>query len=294
MKNKPTLFTIKIYGEGLTEWFYFDKLRSLERFSFTLEPDLPAKSRSSYKKRLRIIDKELRKSADERADLIILITDLDNIVADESELRAYKEAKSRYKEKGVVFIESLPCIELWFFYHFKTRFDKSCYATYDEIKQPLKQHLPDYDKSRSYYTGNKLFNGTIMSSYPHRISATRCAHHSCRYPAIDGELANFTNIHELIMFLHMLQFFYILSDILHSKVHASFDLIPEVEGLGKINAWMGDSVIYTMKVECDKIMCYLGGPGVEIPLDFDYKEASEDIQLFLTQAQEALLSNLHI
>lgn len=56
--QRPTGFTIKIYGEGLTEWYYFDRMRSAEKFSFTLEPGMPANSRSSYKKRLLLI-KEL-------------------------------------------------------------------------------------------------------------------------------------------------------------------------------------------------------------------------------------------
>ena len=57
----PLRYTIKVYGEGLTEWFYFDKLKQLNRFQFTLEPQIPQASRSSYKQNLKLIDKELNK-----------------------------------------------------------------------------------------------------------------------------------------------------------------------------------------------------------------------------------------
>lgn len=61
MEQKQLKFTIKIYGEGFTEWFYFDYLRVNNKFKFTVEPDLPNGSKSSYKKRLKLIDKELKK-----------------------------------------------------------------------------------------------------------------------------------------------------------------------------------------------------------------------------------------
>lgn len=40
-RNKPFRYTVKIYGEGLTEWVYFDSLRASSRFRFSLEPEIP-------------------------------------------------------------------------------------------------------------------------------------------------------------------------------------------------------------------------------------------------------------
>lgn len=40
-RNKPFRYTVKIYGEGLTEWVYFDSLRTSSRFRFSLEPEIP-------------------------------------------------------------------------------------------------------------------------------------------------------------------------------------------------------------------------------------------------------------
>ncbi len=46
---RPLEYTIKIYGEGFTEWFYFDGLRTNNRFRFSMVPEVPKNSRSSYK-----------------------------------------------------------------------------------------------------------------------------------------------------------------------------------------------------------------------------------------------------
>ena len=78
MGRQRTEFIVKIFGEGLTEWYYFDALRSLERFPFTLEPNLPSKSKSSYKKRLPNIDKELRRPQPESVNFIEHDTELEN------------------------------------------------------------------------------------------------------------------------------------------------------------------------------------------------------------------------
>lgn len=83
-------YTIKVYGEGLTEWFYFDSLRKLNRFRFSLEPDMLKSSRSSYKQNLKLIEKELRKKTEERADAIFLVIDTDTIIHDKDQYRKYQ------------------------------------------------------------------------------------------------------------------------------------------------------------------------------------------------------------
>lgn len=268
--QKSTVFTIKIYGEGLTEWYYFDKIRARERFVFSLEPGLPAKSRSSYKKRLQLINKELKRPPQERADLIILVTDLDNIVADPSEYREYLAAKHKYESLGVVFIESHPCIELWFLYHFKNRFTKSSYPSFDAIKNELSSFLPDYDKSGKYYSANTVFRDFIINSPAHRTSATGCAHASCQYSPVDGEICNYTNIHRVVLFLHMLQFYYILSDLLHSKVHRAFSLEIKVDGLNEISVTLKNIHLFSIKAERERIIWIYSGIRMEVPMNFTY------------------------
>lgn len=286
--SRPTKFTVKIFGEGQTEWFYFDKLRSKKLFTFSLEPGLPVKSRSSYKKRLLLIDKELERPEDERANLIVLVTDLDNIVCDSAQHKEYLEDKARYEARGVVFVESHPCIELWFLYHFTPRYEKSTYATYDEIKQPLREHLPKYEKSKDYYSGNSTFREAIVESLSRRVSAAGRADASCRYPVAEGEIANYTNIHRLVMFLHMMQYCYTFSDILHARIHSAFSIEPEVENLGKIDVKAQGEHLLTLKAERDKIYCCAGAMPVELPLEFHYGDLTDELHTLLATLEAAV------
>lgn len=99
MEQKQLKYTIKIFGEGYTEWFYFDHLRTSNKFKFTVEPDMPQQSKSSYKKRLKLIDQELKKNIQERANAIFLITDLDDISSKPKELDEYHKKKEIYKNR---------------------------------------------------------------------------------------------------------------------------------------------------------------------------------------------------
>ena len=281
MDIRATNFTVKIFGEGLTEWYYFDKLRSKKLFSFTLNPGFPAKSRSSYKKRLPLIDAELNRPDEERADLIVLITDLDNIVGDSAQYREYIKDKKLYENRGVIFIESHPCIELWFLYHFNKRYEKSTYTTYDEIKGPLRKHLPGYEKSKAYYTGNTTFRDFIIDSLVNRAKASVCAEASCGYPAIEDEISNHTNLHRLVIFLHMMQFCYILADILRSMIHKSFSFEPDVRNLENITIKVNGNYLASLKASRGRITCISEESNIEIPLNSNYEECSPLMDSFI-------------
>lgn len=99
MEQRPLEYTIKIYCEGFTEWYYFEWLRTNNRFKFSMEPDIPKNSRSSYKQNLKLIDKELRKNPQERADAIFLVIDTDTLVKNKAQYAIYQEAKEKYKSK---------------------------------------------------------------------------------------------------------------------------------------------------------------------------------------------------
>lgn len=45
MEQRPLEYTVKIYCEGFTEWYYFEWLRTNNRFKFSMEPDIPKNSR---------------------------------------------------------------------------------------------------------------------------------------------------------------------------------------------------------------------------------------------------------
>ena len=97
MEQRPLEYTVKIYCEGFTEWYYFEWLRTNNRFKFSMEPDIPKNSRSSYKQNLKLIDKELRKNPQERADAIFLVIDTDTLVKNKAQYAIYQEAKEKEK-----------------------------------------------------------------------------------------------------------------------------------------------------------------------------------------------------
>lgn len=224
MEQKQLKYTIKIYGEGYTEWFYFDQLRATNKFKFTIEPDMPNGSRSSYKKRLKLIDQELKKRPQERANAIFLITDLDNIQPDKKALEEYLSKKAAYKAKGVQFIESHPCIELWFLYHFWDKFEKSVFRTYDEMKSVLRKVLPSYDKSTSYYLKNKQFKDCIMQDAARRRQAVSNGIKSCKYETAEGEICNYSEMFKAIHFFRLLKEFCELDSIIKERKRTSVNL----------------------------------------------------------------------
>lgn len=162
MEQRPLEYTVKIYCEGFTEWYYFEWLRTNNRFKFSMEPDIPKNSRSSYKQNLKLIDKELRKNPQERADAIFLVIDTDTLVKNKAQYAIYQEAKEKYKKQGVIFIESHPCIEIWFLYHLIDKFARTNFETYEALRPAIENVLPKYEKTARYYQKASHKSLTIM------------------------------------------------------------------------------------------------------------------------------------
>lgn len=198
-------YTVKIFSEGITEWLYFDTLRAIKRFNFTMEPAIPQNGKSSYKQNLKLIDRELKKNPQERADAIFLVIDTDTIVKDNKQYAQYLQTKAKYEKMGVAFIESHPCIEIWFLYHLMENFGHTSYQVYDEILPPLRKVLAGYEKTAHYYRYNRTFAKEIMLSQENRNRAIANSIKSCKYEPLEGEIHNYTRIHEVIRLFRMLQ-----------------------------------------------------------------------------------------
>lgn len=202
---KPLEYTIKIYGEGFTEWFYFDGLRTNNRFRFTMEPEVPKNSRSSYKQILKLIDKELKKNPQERADAIFMVIDTDTLMADKKQYAVYLAAKEKYKAQGVIFIESHPCIELWFMYHLAEKFARTNYETYEALRPTIEALLPGYEKTARYYQRNRAFRDNILQDINKRAKAIEFGIRACKYDPIEGEVANYSELFKAIHFFRLMQ-----------------------------------------------------------------------------------------
>lgn len=151
-KNKPSLFRVAIVGEGETEWYYFNNMKHVEKFRFEVKPDLP--KHSDY---MTIINTARRKR-DEGYDLVFCVLDMDRIISNSTEYNGYISEKSKTKKnKNIEFIETMPCIELWFLLHFIEPYSNRIYLNYDQIIPVLKTHFKDYDKTEKFLKGIRLY-----------------------------------------------------------------------------------------------------------------------------------------
>lgn len=228
-QQRPLEYTIKIYGEGFTEWFYFDGLRTNNRFRFSMVPDVPKNSRSSYKQNLKLIEKELKKKAQERADAIFLVIDTDTLVKNKEQYSIYLATKDRYKKQGVIFIESHPCIELWFLYHLISKFARTNYETYEALRPSVEAVLPGYEKTAKYYQKNKFFKENILLNATNRTQAISYSLRACKYEPIEQEIANYTELFKAIHFFRLLQKFAEIRTLLFESLRHSVPLLHEIE-----------------------------------------------------------------
>ncbi len=191
-KSRPPKFQVAIVGEGETEWFYFSNMRQCERFSFKVAPDLP--KHSDYKS----IIKTARKKRDEGYDLVFCVLDLDRIIRNETDKKGYQSEKEKTKvNKGIEFIETMPCIELWFLLHFLKNYSSKIYIDYNQVSIPLKAHIPNYEKTTKFLKSIKLYeylnskgNFDLANEYATRLEKEK--------DASDNRLFNFTQINNLI------------------------------------------------------------------------------------------------
>ena len=153
IKQKSLHKSIAIIGEGLTEWFYFESLRQTERFAFDIKPELP--KRSDFRELIKLA----RQKREEGYDLVYIVLDMDRMAHNASEKHTYINEKAKTKKKsGIHFIESMPCIELWFLLHFLKIYSNRTYLNYEQVKPQLQKHYPGYEKSLQFFKKTKLYD----------------------------------------------------------------------------------------------------------------------------------------
>lgn len=254
---RPLEYTIKIYGEGFTEWFYFDGLRTNNRFRFSMVPDVPKNSRSSYKQNLKLIDKELKKKPQERADALFLVIDTDTIVKDKKQYALYLSAKEKYKKLGVIFIESHPCIELWFLYHLMDKFARTNYETYEAIRPSIETALPSYEKTAKYYQKNKAFKENVLQDMDKRKRAIDYSIRACKYEPIENETANYTELFKAIHFFRLLQKFAEIKALLSERLRRPTMISHEIMDHKSLVIRNKDNeVCCTLKYKGMNLQCY--------------------------------------
>lgn len=147
-KRKVTK-AIAIVGEGMSEWLYFDYIRTDRRYPFELRPDLP--KHSDY----RTVFAHAKKLLSSGYDFVFCVVDVDTIVAQNKQEEFIKACHSL--DGKLIPITSNPCIEFWFLLYLWERPVRKYYATYADLLPALRKYYPDYDKSRDYMQGKQFF-----------------------------------------------------------------------------------------------------------------------------------------
>lgn len=191
-KSLPPKFQVAIVGEGETEWFYFSNMRQHEKFGFKVVPGFP--KHSDYKS----IIQTARNKIDEGYDLVFCVLDLDRIITNATEEKGYNIEKSKSKaNKGIEFIETMPCIELWFLLHFLKNYSSKVYLDYNQVSMPLKNYIPGYEKTAKFLKPIRLYeylnkNGNFDKANEFALRLEEEKEDS------DNPLFNFTQINNLI------------------------------------------------------------------------------------------------
>jgi len=143
--------SVAIIGEGETEWFYFDSLRISNRYSFKMAPDFPSHSDIGH------ILKLAERYSNEGYDYVVCLIDMDRIKQNPTEWKKYQKHKTERKYKHVIFIETYPCTEFWFLLHFVPNLSTRLYRSYEELLPELQKYMPEYDKTKQYFTRTNLY-----------------------------------------------------------------------------------------------------------------------------------------
>ena len=264
-------YTVKIFSEGITEWHYFDTLRAIRRFNFSMEPAIPQNGKSSYKQNLKLIERELKKNPQERADAIFLVIDTDTLRNDSKQWGLYLQNKAKYEKLGVTFIESHPCIEIWFLYHLMEKFGHTSYQIYDDVLPPLRKVLAGYEKTARYYRSNRTFANEIMLSQKNRDRAIANAIKACKYEPVEGEIHNYTKVHEVIRLFRMLQRVNDIRVATTELLRTPVILKPVLDGNGNMQVFFnrnGEQLpLCMLKYDGSQLKCIVNSIGKAFELD---------------------------
>lgn len=197
-KMKNNLKSIAIIGEGETEWFYFESLRTTKRYPFKVVPGFPQHADISHF--LKLIENYIK----EDYDYILCLLDMDRLNMVPAEMKIYQAAKRNYaNKKKVIFVETNPCTEFWFLLHFLPQLAKKQYTSCEELLSELRQYMPGYEKTKRYFRKINLFkylteNGNLDRAMTNAEKLCQLCNNS-----IENQLA-YSEIHKVFTLLNTL------------------------------------------------------------------------------------------
>jgi hypothetical protein len=146
--------SIAIIGEGETEWFYFDSLRTAKRYPFKIAPAFPQHADISHFVKMAI------QFVNEGYDYVVCLIDMDRLLTHPAEMASYSRLKRKTERlyPNIEFIETSPCTEFWFLLHFLPGLPRKHAISYNDLVPELQRYLPGYEKTRRYFRKTNIYN----------------------------------------------------------------------------------------------------------------------------------------
>lgn len=133
---------ITVIGEGLTERWYFELLRTVKGYRYDCKPRFFANQ--SYEEMMKLIDWTLLNGG-----IAICVCDADITRYNEERAKKLQEMKALYAKTDRVFIcDSMPSIEFWFLIHYMNT--SKYFKNVDAVIKVLKKFIPSYEKTGSF------------------------------------------------------------------------------------------------------------------------------------------------
>lgn len=132
-------------GKNKTEKKYFNHFKAREnKFNLKIEDSEDTNPIGLANNALRYIKKYDMHL--DRGDKAFCLMDLD---LSEKQLKEYLEVKSKAKYKGIEFIVSNPCFEVWFMFHFLK--DPKKEKSSEDVKKALCGYIKNYEENLDVY-----------------------------------------------------------------------------------------------------------------------------------------------
>lgn len=133
---------ITVIGEGLTERWYFEHLRTIKGYSYDCKPRFFA--HQSYEEMMKLIDWVLQNGG-----IAVCVCDADITRDNEERNKKLQEMKALYAKDERVFIcDSMPSIEFWFLIHYMNT--SKYFKDTDAVIKVLKKFIPGYNKTGAF------------------------------------------------------------------------------------------------------------------------------------------------
>ena len=133
---------ITVIGEGLTERWYFDHLRSIKGYRYDYKPRFF--THQSYEEMEKLIEWVLRDGG-----IAVCVCDADITRENEEAKKRLREMKERFAGNDHVFIcDSMPSIEFWFLIHYMNT--RKYFRDSQAAIRILRKFIPGYEKTGAF------------------------------------------------------------------------------------------------------------------------------------------------